>query len=60
MIVLDLLIIREILFISLCVNVRHEMILLEKKYKKRNMDNVYEQYTEMMYEAIDNINKFIK
>lgn len=38
----------------------HEMILLEKKYKKLNMDNVYEQYTEMMYEAIDNINKFIK
>ncbi len=38
----------------------HEMILLEKKYKKRNMDNLYQKYTEMMYEAIDNINKFIK
>jgi len=38
----------------------HEMILLEKKYKSMNMDNVYEKYTEMMYEAIDNMNKFIK
>ena len=38
----------------------HEMILLEKKYKMRNMDNLYEKYTEMMYEAIDNINKFVK
>lgn len=38
----------------------HEMILLEKNYDKLNIDNVYEKYTKMMYEAIDNMNRFVK